>query len=176
MRQVRGYVFLPKTKEFEFIFGRPIFKELGIPYECLETNGLVPYESADVARGGAEQYMLDQSVRPVRVNLATLGMQIQENAKDLEIFRKKSNLVVIMESRSEPVMQTLLGASVDNKPRVGHLPGMELGHTGYKTFKGEHGSQTPFDRASNLAEEVRRQGECRAYLAIFKLKNIAKIL
>ena len=171
MRLINGYVCVAGVENAsytqEVLFGKSV-TERGKRYENLQTNGLMAYDTLSEAFEAS--YDLQRANGFSRVDVKTLRMLIADRLEELDRLRKEGSLVVIkLEKDPSPgrgiVHWRLLGPRVKGRPDVLPLPGAQIGHTGFATFRS-------FDEAIGLGKEVNRQGDCGFQLASFQLKEI----
>jgi hypothetical protein len=175
MREITGHVFIAECREAEFMFGKPTSENCVI-YENIESNGLVPYDSQEQARDAAEHFFMDPYYL---VSLAKLWMKIAETRDELDYFKDKTNLIVIMKEydRSSKI-DHLFGPLPTKKGRTSAspLPGAYLSENGFMPHRRSPGiGQTPFERAKRQLTEVNRQGGCPAVIAQFRLKKLEEV-
>jgi len=164
MRKVNGYVFVSSFNSDE-IFGRPI-NYVG-NHENLKTNGLMPYLTVDDAINSARIFVKNHGDSR-KTRIARLEMDIAENTGEIDLFKEKASLIVIMRNQYG---DTILGPVVEGKPNIGHLPGADVCDNGFQTFFNSDISSA-FDCAYYLGLEVNRQAQNPATIATFKLSWI----
>ncbi len=179
MRQVRGYVFIPRFENhgnfFESLFGPNLGKNSRRNYDNLENNGINPFENYCLAVLSAKDYFREM-IDCVSIDFGRVGMRIAESDDEFEVFKKLEKLIVIMKS-GDFQGERLLGPYVEGKLGFGAIPGGFLGSTEFETYTFANSPQiTPFERAKYLASEVHRQGQCGATIATFSLKRFKRRL
>ena len=181
MRDVKGYVFIPRFENhgmiFEPLFGPNQGRNGKYSFDNLENNGINVFTDYSSTASSARQYI--QIIKDCKIiRLGKLKIEIAESEEDAERFRRKSGLIVIMKGCEEGMFQNrLLGPLVEGKLGFGAIPGGFLSATDFETYTFANSTKlSPFERAKYLASEVHRQGQCGATIAKFSLKRLKRIL
>lgn len=175
MRTIEGYVFIADFERgFSSIQGKTVNIEKNACSENFETNQLTPYNELLEAKYFMNKFQ--KRTKPVKVYIAEVHMRVAESVSELEEFRDKSGLIVIMKDYDDSFKKDeLLGPIVEGKNSLAPIPGARLTDTNFTTYttknsKGKSG--TPFERALYLLSEVNRQSQCGGTIATFNLRKI----
>jgi len=134
MREINGYVFIPRFENhgiiFEPLFGPNTGGNNKRAYNNLEVNGIVPFPDYISTVNSAEVY-LNEMTSCSSIDFGRLAMKIAETELELEKFRRLEKLIVIMRS-GEHQGDRLLGPYIEGKPGFGAIPGSFLISTSLK--------------------------------------------
>jgi|SRR3972149_8096510 len=174
MREINGYVFIVRQPIEEYLFGKSI-RLANQLYENFETNGLVPFEKISQAKKASKTFSHDC----LSIFIGELYMKVAETREEIDFFKDKTNLVVIMKNY-EPNYKTdnLFGPISSKRIKVSAypLPGARLSENRHQPYRRKRGETfSPFELAVSQLKEINRQGRCPAMIAQFKLKILEEV-
>jgi len=172
MREIKGYVIVAEFENQKILFSKKTDDSLKGDYENFETNGLEPYATLDEVNRGLGGFPTEKTDLK-KATLAKIEMLVAENIPELDFFKDKSELIVILKERETNWrLDRLLGPVVRGRRSYAPIPGAFLIDTDFQTYDKPNDSRTPYDRAEYLLKEVNRQAQCAATIATFKLEMI----
>ena len=179
MKHIDGYVFIPRFLNhgiiFEPLFGPNTGKNKNKSYDNLENNGFTTFDKYVELLTCSKTYLEKMSDCNL-IGYGRLKMDIAEKEEELDYFKYRSNLVVIMKS-GDFQGERLIGPYTEGVPGLGAIPGGFLIGTNFDTFTFENSIEIrPIDRAKYVASEVHRQGQCGTTIATFNLRRFKKVL
>ncbi|MEN9626254.1 MAG: hypothetical protein RL557_582 [archaeon] len=175
MKQIKGYVFIPEFKEttFRSMFGPSTGGEQR-SYSNLNTNGITPFSHAVSVRNSARDYFSDfKSMAINKIERGTIDLFVAESVEELEQFREKDSLIMIIKPCREYETHRLNGPVTNLKSYHGVLPFQELEINGFTAFtmKNSKNNWTSYERAEYALREANRQCQAPATIALFNLSD-----
>ena len=161
MEAIKGFVCIAVIDETEVLFGKNMGRGQG-HYESLQSNSLTPFAGYHEARAAANELRKRKDVR--ETSIAILEMALAETIREVYVFRRKRNLVVVRQTpefRETILIGTLAGECFSRYPLYGAL----LAENGLRPF-------TSFQSAMYIAREEARQTQCPVSIATFKIKRL----
>lgn len=178
MKEINGYVFIPKSKDFPpFMYGSEEPKR-DRGFEQFEKH-LFPYHNIKIAMRNAKIFLKQRKMK--RADILEVWLKYAEDGSEFNLFKEETGLVAMLmlqeNGNSLHLHRTLVGPiNHEKNAHMGYIPGAELVDNGYKTFDTANGEITPYKRVLYLHSELRRQGQHPCTIGTFKLKRRDRVI
>lgn len=156
------------------MFGKNIHRT-STSYYSFKSNDFSVFDRFDKVKISSAEYLESMNLAD-SMTVAYLELMIAEHDSENKYFKDKADLTVIMNTTEYDNFESdFIGPIVYGKPILYPVPGALLVQNGFKTFKKDdknNVSFSPYQKAIDLSDEIKKIKSCNTMIGSFRLEII----
>lgn len=131
--------------------------------ESFMTNGLKPFADLESAQEAEKEMKV--RLRAQKSEIIYIELSVAENPDEIELFKNKKNLVVIINPSDSISSSEIIGKDADKALHNGYIPGSFFQTNGRRPLEN-------YQQAVHVIQQVNRQAQCGATIATLTIKKV----